>query len=117
MTAAVIVLSALVALEFLFAPVNLWTGRTMDNYRRFTGLSDTFATRWLAPAKLAVAVLVLIGLWWRPIGIVGAAAALAICGFYLVRLAAAGRRHKDGVAAFVLFGLLAAGLLVVRVIR
>ena len=114
MKVVVIVLSALVALEFLFAPVNLWTGRTMDNYRKFTGLPTWFATRWLAPLKLATALAVLIGLWLRPVGIAGAAAALAISVFYLVRLAAPGRRDPGGIAAFTIFGLLAAGLLAVR---
>ena len=38
MTILLVVLTVLVAAEFVFAPFNLWSGRTMDNYRRYTGL-------------------------------------------------------------------------------
>jgi hypothetical protein len=53
MTAVTAILSLLLAAEFVFAPVNLWTGRTIGNFVRFTGLPPRFATLVLAPAKLA----------------------------------------------------------------
>lgn len=114
MTVAAVILSALLALEFVFAPVNLWTGRTMDNYRRFTGLPESFATHVLAPVKLATAVALIVGIWVPAASVVGAAAALLISVFYLVRLAAPGRRDPAGLAGFLVFGALAAALLVVR---
>jgi hypothetical protein len=50
----------------VFAPFNLWTGRTMENYRRFTGLlPDAVATRVLAPIKLITAVTLLVGLAYQ----------------------------------------------------
>ena len=55
MTALAVVLSVLLIAEFVFAPINLWTGRTMANFTRFTGLSPRFATRILAPLKLLTA--------------------------------------------------------------
>jgi hypothetical protein len=113
-TIAAVVLAVPLILEFLFAPVNLWTGRTMDNYLRFTGLPAAFATRVLAPVKLATAIVLIIGVWVRVLGIIGAALALAISCFYLVRLAGPGRRDTAGIAGFALFGALAAALLAVR---
>lgn len=50
MTVAIWILSVLLIAEFVFAPVNLWTGRTIGNYTRFTGLPPWLATRVLAPA-------------------------------------------------------------------
>jgi hypothetical protein len=116
-TVLLVVLTVLVAAEFLFAPVNLWTGRTMDNYRRYTGLPDRFATHVLAPVKLATAVAVIAGLFVRPVGVAGAAAAVLISAFYLVRLAGRDRRDPTGFLAFTIFGALGAGLLVVRLYR
>jgi hypothetical protein len=116
-TVLLIILTALVAAEFLFAPFNLWSGRTLDNYRRYTGLPDRFATQVLAPVKLATAVAVIVGAFVRPVGVVGAAAAVLISVFYLVRLAGRGRRDPTGLLAFLIFGVLGAGLLIVQLYR
>jgi hypothetical protein len=59
MTIAAAVLSLLLAAEFTAAPVNLWTGRTIGNFTRYTGLPPRFATQVLAPVKLATAVALL----------------------------------------------------------
>jgi len=53
MTIAVWTLSLLSIAEFTFAPLNLWTGRTMPNFTRFTGLPPRVATQVFAPVKLA----------------------------------------------------------------
>lgn len=115
MTAAIWIVSVLLIAEFVFAPFNLWTGRTMENYRRFTGLPAAFATRVLAPVKLVTALVLAAGLAVRPLGIAGAALALAISCFYLVRLAQPGRRDPAGLMGFAVFGALAATLLVLHV--
>lgn len=114
MIVAVVILSLLLAAEFAFAPVNLWTGRTMGNFTRYTGLPPRFATHVLAPVKLATCVALLAGLAVLPLSIAGAAAALAISCFYLVRLAAPGRRDPAGITGFAIFGALAAALLILR---
>ena len=116
MTVVIVVLSLLLAAEFVFAPVNLWTGRTMGNFTRFTGLPPRFATHVLAPVKLAAALALLAGLAVRPLSIAGAAAALAISGLYLMRLAGPGRRDPAGIAGFAVFGALALALLAVRIL-
>jgi hypothetical protein len=114
MTALADVLSALLIAEFVFAPINLWTGRTMANFTRFTGLPPRFATRFLAPLKLLTAVLLIAGLAVAALSIAGAVVTLAICAFYLVRLAHPRRRDPAGVAGFAIFGTLALALLLVR---
>jgi len=62
---------------------------------------------------VTIAVLVA-GLFWWTVSIAGAALTLAICGFYLARLSAPGRRDSAGLAGFTLFAALACGLLVLR---
>jgi hypothetical protein len=57
-TVAVWILSLLLIAEFVMAPVNLWTGRTMPLFVRFTGYPRSVATRVFAPVKLASAALV-----------------------------------------------------------
>jgi hypothetical protein len=114
MTAAVWVLSLLLVAEFVFAPVNLWTGRTMANFVRFTGLPPRFASRLLAPVKLTTALVLAAGLAVRAASIAGAAAAVAISCFYLVRLAQPGRRDPAGLAGFLIFGGMACALLALR---
>jgi hypothetical protein len=114
---AAIVLSIPLILEFVFGPLNLWREHTTANWIRFTGYSPNAAKRYAAPVKLACAVLLAAGLAWRTASIAGAVAACAVSAFYLVRLAAPSRRAGDGVAAFVLFGALAAGLLAVQLAR
>lgn len=117
MTVAAIVLSIPLILEFVFGPLNLWRERTTGNWVRFTGYSVVAAKRYAAPVKLGCAVLLATGLAWRPASLAGAVAACAVSAFYLVRLTAPSRRALDGVAAFTLFGALAAALLAVQLAR
>jgi len=114
-TVALVILTLLLAAEFVFAPVNLWTGRTMANFTRFTGLPPRFATRVLAPVKLLTAAALVAGLAVGALGVAGATAALAISGFYLVRLAHPARRDPAGIGGFALFGALAGALLVLHI--
>lgn len=114
MTVAAVILSVPLILEFTFAPVNLWTGRTMDNFVRFTGFRPPVATLMFAPAKLITAALLIAGVFAVSLGIAGAALAVAIPAVYLARLAGPGRRDPSGLVAFTLFGALAAALLAVR---
>lgn len=100
MTAVMWICSVLLIAEFVMAPINLWTGRTMPNFTRFTGLSPRVATTVFAPVKLLAALLVAVGLAVHPLGVVGAVLLAAVCVVYLVRLAAAGRRDRAGFAAF-----------------
>jgi hypothetical protein len=116
MTILAIVLSIPLILEFLFAPVNLWTGRTMDNFVRFTGFAPWVARTVFAPAKLVCAGLVLVGLVVWDLSVAGAILALVISAVYLVRLLGRGRRDRAGLVGFALFGLLAAALLAVRLL-
>lgn len=117
MTVATYALSAPLIAESLLAPLNLWRGRTIGNWYRFTGLDARIAHRLAAPAKLTTAALLIAGLVVRSFGVVGAAAALAIAVFYLVRLAYPGRRAADGIVAFTLFGLIAGALLAIQLLR
>ncbi len=117
MTAATWALSLPLIAEVIFGPVNLWTGRTIENWIRFTGLSPGSARVVAAPLKLVTAVLLAAGIWLRDLGAAGAGLAVAIALFYLVRLAHPRRRARDGIAAFTIFGMLAAGLLVVQLGR
>jgi hypothetical protein len=110
-SAADIVLAVPLILEFVFAPINLWTGRTMANFVRFTGYDPRVAKTLFAPVKLVTAALLVVGLVVRGAGIAGAAAALAVSAVYLARLSARGRRDPSGVVGFALFGALAAALL------
>jgi hypothetical protein len=116
MTILAVVLSIPLILEFLFAPVNLWTGRTIDTFVRFTGFAPSVARALFAPAKLACAVLLLVGLVVWDASVAGAILALVISAVYLVRLLGRGRRDPAGLVGFGLFGLLAAALLVVRLL-
>jgi len=117
MTAAIWVLSILLIAEFIMAPINLWTGRTMLNFTRFTGYRPQLARLGFAPVKLLAAVLIAIGLAVRFAGLLGAALTSAICVLYLVRLAAPGRRDGAGIAGFTLFGLWAVALLALQLAR
>jgi len=117
MTVVIWILSLLLIAEFVMAPINLWTGRTMPLFTKFTGFSPAIARLAFAPMKLAAAVLVAIGLAYRPASIAGAAITTAICVLYLFRLAAPGRRDLSGVTAFLLFGALAAALLALQLTR
>jgi hypothetical protein len=86
--------------EFAVAPFNLWSGRTIANFQRFTSLPARTATGALAPVKLAGAGLLAIGLAVPPAGVAGAAVIVLVSGFYLVRLAGRERHHADGIVAF-----------------
>lgn len=112
MTVAVWILSLLLIAEFVLAPVNLWTGRNLPLFQRFTGFAPTTATRVFAPVKLLGAVLVAVGLAVPAAGLAGAAVLTVVCAVYLVRLAAPGRRDASGIFAFLLFGAWAVALLV-----
>jgi hypothetical protein len=112
MTIAIWILSLLLIAEFVMAPINLWTGRTMPAFTKFTGYPPQVATRVFAPVKLASAVLVGIGLAVPAAGIAGGAIITGICALYLARLAAAGRRDRSGIVGFALFGSWAVALVV-----
>lgn len=118
MTLALYLMSVPLIAESVFAPVNLWTGQTTANWVRFTGLPARSARLFAAPAKLVTAALLILGLAWRPAGLAGAAACVAIALFYLVRLVhPARRRAVDGVVAFALFGGVGAVLFAVQLLR
>lgn len=114
MTVAIGILSALLVAEFVMAPINLWTSRTMPAFTRFTGYRPVIARRVFAPVKLVAAVLVAVGLAAPPASIAGATLTSAICALYLLRLAARGRRDPAGIAGFALFGACAAALLILQ---
>jgi hypothetical protein len=105
-------LSLLLVAEFVMAPINLWTGRTLP---AFTGFTPATARRIFAPVKLAGAVLVALGLALRAAGIAGAAAVTAVCAVCLIRLLAPQRRSTAGLAGFLLFGACAAVLLAMQI--
>jgi hypothetical protein len=114
---AIWILSVLLIAEFVMAPINLWTGRTMPLFTRFTGFSPAVAWRLFAPAKLAGAVLIGIGLAVPAASVAGAAVIAGICAVYLLRLARPGRRELSGNAAFAMFGSWAVALLVLQILR
>lgn len=111
------ILSLLLVAEFVMAPINLWTGRTMPLFTRFTGFPPAVARRVFAPVKLIGAVLVGIGIAVPALGLVGAVIITIVCVGYLIRLSAPARRDGSGIAAFALFGAWAVGLLVLQVLR
>jgi hypothetical protein len=113
-TAAIWVFSLVLIAEFVMAPINLWTGRTLPAFTTFTGFRPAIGQRVFAPVKLASAVLVAVGLALRPVGIAGAAAVCAVCAVYLIRLSAPRRRDPAGLAGFALFGACAVALLVIQ---
>ena len=117
MTTAVWILSLLLVAEFVLAPVNLWPGRNLPLFQRFTGFAPEVATRLFAPVKLLGAVLVAVGLAVPAAGLAGAAVLTGVCAVYLVRLAAPGRRDASGIFAFLLFGAWAVALLLVLLLR
>ena len=117
MTIAIWILSLPLIAEWVMEPINLWTGRTLPLFTKFTGFSPATARRAFAPVKLAAAVLLVAGPAFRPASIAGAAITIAICALYLIRLAAPGRRDPSGVTAFLLFGALAVALLVLQILR
>lgn len=117
MIIAIWVLSLLSMAEFVMAPINLWTGRTMPLFTRFTGFPPAVARRVFAPVKLVAAVLIGIGIPLAPFGLVGAAIITVVCLVYLIRLSAPDRRDGSGIAGFALFGAWAVGLLVLQLLR
>ncbi len=117
MTVGIWVLSILLVAEFVMAPINLWTGRTMVNFTKFTGYGPQIARLGFAPVKLLAAVLVAVGLAARFAGVAGAALTSAICVVYLVRLTGRGRRDRAGIIGFVIFGLWAVALLILQLAR
>ena len=117
MLVAAIILSVLLIAEFVMAPINLWTGRTMPLFEKFTGHRPAVARTVFAPVKLLGAGLVLVGVFVRPVSVAGAVLLSLVCGYYLVRRAAPSWRDASGVAAFALFGAWAVGLFVVQLLR
>ena len=103
--------------EFAMAPFNLWSGRTLPNFQRFTALPPGLATGVLAPVKLAGAILVAVGLALMPAGAAGAAILALVSAFYVLRLCARSRRHLDGLVAFSLSLGLAIAVLVLQLSR
>jgi hypothetical protein len=114
MKTVAIVLSVPLTLEFVFAPANLWTGRTVGNFVRFTGFDPRIGKVIFAPVKLATAVLLVAGLAVRDLSIAGAVLALAISTVYIARLLGRTRRDPAGLFGFALFAALAGALLAVR---
>jgi len=106
-TTAVWILSLLLVAEFVPAPVNLWTGRNLPLFQRFTGFAPEVATRVFAPVGPTVPAA----------GLAGAAVLAAGCAVYLLRLAVPGRRDASGIFAFLLFGAWAVALLVLQLLR
>ena len=115
MTIGIWILSLALIAEWVMAPVNLWTGRTMPAFIKFTGFAPRVAWLAFAPAKLAAAAALAAGLAFRPLTTAGAALTVAICAVYLIRLAAPSRRANDGLAAFTLFGAAGVTLLLLSV--
>jgi hypothetical protein len=89
----------------------------MPFFLTLTGHSEEVARRVFAPVELLGAVLVAVGLAVRPAGVAGAAVLTAVCLYYLVRIAAPGRRSGQGAFAFVLFGSWAVVVLVLQLGR
>jgi len=117
MTIALWVCSLPLIAEFLVAPFNLWSGRTMPNFTRFTALSPSVATRVFAPLKLIGALLLAAGLAIRGSGVTGAGLIALVSGVYLVRLGAPSRRHRDGLVAFGLTFALAIAVAALQLAR
>ena len=100
MTIAVWIVSLPLIAEFVMAPINLWTGRTMHNFTAFTGLRPSTARSVFAPVKLAGAVLLAVGLGMSAAGLAGAIVIAAVCAAYVLLLAASGRRDSAGLIFF-----------------
>jgi hypothetical protein len=114
MKTVAIALSVPLILEFVFAPANLWTGRTIGNFVRFTGFDPRIGRTLFAPVKLTAAALLTAGLAVRELSIAGAGLALAISIVYIMRLLDRQRRDPAGLIGFTLFAALAGALLAVR---
>ncbi len=100
MTAVMWIFSVLLIAEFVMAPINLWTGKTMHNFTNFTGLQPGVARTVFAPVKLVGALLLAIGLAVHPLGVAGAVVIAVVCGAYVILLAAPGRRDRAGLGFF-----------------
>jgi hypothetical protein len=116
-TVAIVVLSILLVAEFVMAPINLWTGRTMPFFLALTGHSEQVGRRVFAPLKLLGATLVAAGPAGRAPSLAGAAILTVVCLYYLVRIAAPSRRNRAGAFAFILFGSWALALLILQTVR
>jgi uncharacterized membrane protein YphA (DoxX/SURF4 family) len=111
-----IILSVLLIAEFVMAPINLWTGSTMPLFEKFTGHRPAAVRTVFAAVKLLGAAWVLLGVFFRPASLAGAALLALVCCYYLVRLTSPARRDGSGLAAFTLFGTWAVGLPVVQLL-
>jgi len=99
----VLICTILVIAEFLMAPVNLWTGRTLPTFRQFTGLSDRVAKAVFAPVKLVGALLIAAGLLAPVLTYAGCAVVGLICVAYFICLSRPSGRDRQGYLAFGLF--------------
>jgi hypothetical protein len=111
-----IILSVLLIAEFVMAPINLGTCRTMPLVEKFTGHRPAAARTVVAPVKPLGAALALLGVFFSPASLAGAALLALVCCYYLVRLTSPAWRDGSGLAAFTLFGAWAVGLLVVQLL-
>ncbi|MGH3415410.1 MAG: hypothetical protein ACRDVE_15770 [Actinocrinis sp.] len=114
MTAVMWIFSVLLIAEFVMAPINLWTGRTMQNFTNFTGLDPSIARTVFAPVKLAGALLIAIGLAVHPLGVAGAVIIAVVCAVYVILLAAPGRRDPAGLGFFAVGLIMAVVLAMVQ---
>jgi hypothetical protein len=96
------VVSLLLIAEFVMAPINLWTGRTLSNFTRFTGLSPRIATSVFAPAKLLGAAFIGVGLFVPILSVAGACILGIISLVYLYYLCEPSRRDLGGIVMFAL---------------
>jgi hypothetical protein len=117
MTVALWICSVPLIAEFLIAPFNLWSGRTMPNFVRFTALPPRLATHVFAPVKLLGAILLAVGLASSPAGVAGGAIIALVSAAYLMRLAAPQRQHGDGLTAFGLSLVFAVATIVLQLSR
>lgn len=102
-----LIAAILLIAEFIMAPINLWTGHTMPNFKKFTGLPTWVATRIFAPIKLIGALALLAGLFVHSLATIGAIILGIVCGTYLILLTGKDRRDASGFGAFG-FGLICA---------
>ncbi len=113
----VLICTILVVAEFVVAPVNLWTGRTLPIFRGFTGWPDAVARAVFAPVKLVGALLVAAGLLVPVLTYPGCAVLSLVCITYFVRLSGRGRRDPRGFLAFGLFFALTVVVFLGRVLE
>lgn len=115
-TALIWILSILLILEFVFAPVNLITGRNAPLFTEFTGIESRTAMLVVAGLDALGALLVAIGLFAPKVSVAGAVLLTALCGWYIVMMVLNGH-FGMGMIGFLLFGSWAVGLLWAQLAR